>query len=164
MTQLSRNQLYRYAQQAGFTGFGLDIIVAIAQAESGGNTQATNCNNPGGTCDRGVLQINNYWHSEVNNACAYDPGCAFKQAYRISQNGTNFTPWSTFTNNNYKTFLNPNASSTNNSSNNGSSGNGSSNSITDPTFWTGIAEHIFIFLLAIVVIIGGFVLMSRPQN
>jgi hypothetical protein len=103
---LSIQQLTQYAQQAGFSGSGLQNIVAIAMAESGGNPTAQNCNNPGGTCDRGVLQINNCWHPEVSDSCANDPACAFKAAYSISNNGTSFTPWTTFTSGAYKQFLN----------------------------------------------------------
>ena len=102
---LSIQQLTQYAQQAGFSGSGLQNIVAISMAESGGNPTAQNCNNPGGSCDRGVLQINSYWHSEVSNSCANDPACAFQQAFRISGNGTNFSQWTTFQSGAYQQFI-----------------------------------------------------------
>jgi hypothetical protein len=105
MTVLSPMQLMDYARQAGFSGSGQAIIVAIAQAESGGNTQALNCNNPGGTCDRGVLQINNFFHPDVSDSCAYDPACAFQRAYQISNSGTVFSQWTTYTNGAYQKFL-----------------------------------------------------------
>ncbi len=105
MAKLSRSQLYGYAQAAGFRGLAADIIVAIALAESaGGNTLARNCNNPGGSCDRGILQINNYWHSEVSDACAYDPGCAFRAAFRIS-GGWDFHQWVTYTTGAFRAYL-----------------------------------------------------------
>lgn len=56
-TILTKQQLYQYATNAGFTGAARDIIVAISQAESGGNTQAYNPNDPYGG-SYGVLQIN----------------------------------------------------------------------------------------------------------
>src|SRR5260370_35116909 len=90
-------QAVSWAKQAGFTGLGLVIIVAIARAESGLALDAKNCNNPGGSCDRGILQINNHWHPEVSDTCAYDGACSFREAYRISQQGSNFNPWTTYT-------------------------------------------------------------------
>jgi hypothetical protein len=95
--KISLSDAITYAKQAGFSGDSLVNIVSIALAESGLDANAQNCNNAGGSCDRGIVQINNYWHSEVNDTCAYDPRCAFKAAYSISNNGTSFTPWTTFT-------------------------------------------------------------------
>ncbi len=86
-------QAIDWARAAGFKGAGLLTIVAIAYAESGLSASAKNCNNPGGTCDRGILQFNSFYHSEVSDSCAYDPVCSFKQAYRVSNGGTSFTPW-----------------------------------------------------------------------
>lgn len=95
MPTLTFPQALSYAYGAGFQGQSAYIITAIAMAESGLNTQAQNCNNPGGTCDRGIMQINNHYHSEVSDACAYDPACAFKAAFTISSGGTSFRPWCT---------------------------------------------------------------------
>ena len=39
--------------------------------------------NKGLTIDRGIWQINDYYHSEVSNACSYDYKCATKEAIRI---------------------------------------------------------------------------------
>lgn len=105
MAILTQDQLTQDASQAGFTGTGLQDIVAIAMAESGGNTLASNTvGNSAGT-DRGVLQINSFFHPEVSNTCAYDPICSFTQAFNISQGGTSFTPWTTFDNGSFKKFL-----------------------------------------------------------
>lgn len=102
---ISFQQAESYAAQAGFTGSALSTILAIAQAESGLNPCALNCNNKGGSCDRGVLQINNFYHPEVSDACAFDPACAFQQGYRISNAGQSFTAWATFINGSYRKFL-----------------------------------------------------------
>lgn len=99
---LSGSQLASYAQSAGFSGTGLATIVAIALAESGGNPAIRGGQDPR---DRGVLQINSYWHPEVSDACAFDPACAFKAAFSISSQGTNFNQWVTFTNGAYKSHL-----------------------------------------------------------
>ena len=92
-----------FAQGAGFSGQSLITIMAIAFAESGLNpaNQAT-VSNPGhpddGSIDRGILQINSHWHPEVTDACAYDPACSFKAAWRISQQGKNFNEWNSYKN------------------------------------------------------------------
>ncbi|WP_220199441.1 transglycosylase SLT domain-containing protein [Ktedonospora formicarum] len=95
------------AAQAGFTGHGLDVIVAIAHAESSLNPKNCNVNSDSRrTLDRGILQINNYWHSEVTDACAFDPQCAFEQGYRISSHGTHFTRvWSTYDSGAYRRYM-----------------------------------------------------------
>jgi murein DD-endopeptidase MepM/ murein hydrolase activator NlpD len=104
MAILTVTQTKNFASQAGFTGQGLNIIVAIAQAESGLNTAARGVNSDG-SIDRGIVQINSKWHAEYSDACAYEPSCAMRAAYQISNKGTNFTPWSTYTSGAYKQFL-----------------------------------------------------------
>ena len=39
--------------------------------------------NNGDSVDRGLWQINSYFHSEVTNSCAYDLECSTKEAIRI---------------------------------------------------------------------------------
>jgi len=73
MMLLSAAQIAGYAQSAGFTGTGLVNAVAVALAESNGDTNARNVN-AGGSVDRGVWQINGYWHSEVSDAPGIRPG------------------------------------------------------------------------------------------
>lgn len=98
-TVLTIQQALQYAQKAGFTSQNEDIIiVAIAMAESGLHTVPTDNSNTDGSRDRGILQINSKAHSEVSDSCCYDPGCAFGAGYTISSHGTNFSPWTTYTN------------------------------------------------------------------
>jgi hypothetical protein len=104
MSTYTYAQLVTIAKQNGFTGLSADIIAAIAMAESSGNTTAQHVN-ADGTLDRGVLQINSYWHPEVSDTCAYDAACSFKQAYRISTYGQNFNPWVTYTSGAYRKYL-----------------------------------------------------------
>lgn len=92
MTTYSPLQLSDYARQAGFTGASQAIIVAIALAESGGQSSIRGKTDPR---DRGVLQINSFWHSEVSDNCAFDVACSFREVYRISNGGTNFRAWCT---------------------------------------------------------------------
>lgn len=105
MSTLSIDEAATYAMAAGFKLDGLVKILCIAIAESALNPAATNTNNntPPST-DRGILQINSYWHSEVSDACAFDPACAFKEGYRISSQGTNFNSWSTYVNGAWSRF------------------------------------------------------------
>lgn len=95
-TKISIAEALNYAYDAGFRGKAQVTIVAIAIAESGLRTNATNSAGNSAGVDRGVLQINSYWHSEVSDACAFDAACAFRQGYRISSQGTNFHPWATY--------------------------------------------------------------------
>ncbi|GHO57217.1 CHAP domain-containing protein [Ktedonobacter robiniae] len=103
---LSDAQARALAAQAGFTGHSLLVVVAIAHAESSLNPKACLRNtDTHHTLDRGIMQINNYWHSEVSDACAFDPKCSFEQAYRISSKGTSFHPWATYTSGAYRKFM-----------------------------------------------------------
>lgn len=104
-TQLTPAQILSDAQSAGFSGSGLNTIAAIAEAESSGHTQAQQWGPWQNGVDRGIVQINSYYHPEVSNAQAFDPMQAFKAAYNISAGGTNFTPWSTFNSGAYKQDL-----------------------------------------------------------
>ena len=106
MSTITVAQAYGYASAAGFTGNALNIVVAIAQAESGLVTDARNTagNTPPST-DRGILQINSYWHPEYTDACCDDPACAFKAGYTISKEGTDFSPWSTYTSGAYLKYM-----------------------------------------------------------
>jgi hypothetical protein len=107
MANVTLQQLIQDAKNAGFTGQGLTNIVAISEAEdTSGNPLATNTvGNSAGT-DRGVLQINSFYHPEVSNQCAFDPQCSFNAAFNISSSGTNFTPWATFTSGKYLQYVN----------------------------------------------------------
>lgn len=106
MSTLTVEQARQYASAAGFSGLALDIIVAIARAESGLRTTATNTNTDSRhSVDRGILQINDYWHREVTDTCAFDPACAFRAAYRISNQGTSFKQWATYLGGQYRKYL-----------------------------------------------------------
>lgn len=102
-----------YALAAGFNGNGLDTILAIARAESGLppdyttlNPLATNtANNTPPSTDRGILQINSYWHSEVTDAQAFDPAWSFRWAYPQTAQGTDFHQWATYTGGAYLRFM-----------------------------------------------------------
>jgi Lysozyme like domain len=106
MPILSRQQIQQYAYNAGFRGAALNTIVAIAFAESGGNTTAYNPSDPyGGSF--GLVQINGAHFSSggTNQACADDPQCAMNYAFKLSNGGGNFLPWGTYTNGSWLHYL-----------------------------------------------------------
>jgi len=116
MATLSRDQLYQYGAAAGFTGGALDEVVAIALAESSGDTQHVNVNGPdtingksvSSSRDRGVLQINDIWNPDVSDAQAFDPTFSFQWAYKVTQGGqANLFQayWVTVQNGAYKQYL-----------------------------------------------------------
>lgn len=57
-----------------------DYLIRLATCESNLNPLAENKHNnyPSNSTDRGLFQINNYWHYEVSDACAFDIECATK--------------------------------------------------------------------------------------
>ena len=101
---LSAAQVARLAYNAGFRGYALDVMVAIAKAESGWNTGATGYDS-NGSYDRGLVQINSRAWASISNACAYDGACAMRMAWMISRHGANFRPWTTFTNGWYRSDM-----------------------------------------------------------
>lgn len=70
------------------------VAVAVALAESSCNPSATGQNS--GSVDRGLWQINSYYHSEVSDACAYQAQCNADAAWNISNHGSSWSPWSTY--------------------------------------------------------------------
>lgn len=87
-------QIGELAEQAGFSGEGLAMAIAVALAESGGDASATDYD-ANGTVDRGLWQINSV-HSAYSAACDYDPPCAAAAAYAISSHGRDWSPWVTY--------------------------------------------------------------------
>jgi hypothetical protein len=98
------------AVQAGFTGRGLRLAVAVGLAESDGNPTARGPNPPtpgcpAGSLDRGAWQLNNCYHAEVSDACADDLACAARETYRISAAGSDWNQWTTYTSGAYQAQL-----------------------------------------------------------
>ena len=103
-THLSDKQIAQYARNAGLHGNGLIISIAVALAESQGWTKAvlinTDCSH-----DRGVWQINSRWHGEVSDDQAFNPTTCAQAAARISSNGNDWTPWTTYNNGAYNQYM-----------------------------------------------------------
>jgi peptidoglycan hydrolase-like protein with peptidoglycan-binding domain len=106
VTQLTDLQLAEVAAGAGFTDVGLELAIAVALAESGGRTDAVNTtgNHPASR-DRGLWQINSYWHPEVTDPQAFNPQQCAAAAFRISSHGQDWRPWSTFNSGSYRAFV-----------------------------------------------------------
>jgi hypothetical protein len=89
----------------------ITIAVAVCLAESSGRSNVYLCNPglqdgdyppvscPAGTTsvDRGLWQINSFYHSNISNECAFQAQCNANAAYGISDHGTDWEPWHTFT-------------------------------------------------------------------
>ncbi len=104
-THLSDLQIAKYARNnGGLHGNGLVISIAVALAESQGWTKAvlinTDCSH-----DRGAWQINSRWHGEVSDDQAFNPVTAAQAAARISSNGNDWSPWTTYINGAYNQFM-----------------------------------------------------------
>jgi len=97
MGKLSAADIAGYAQNAGFSGGDLQVAVAIALAESGGDPNVTGdlTITPGGSV--GLWQINLKAHPQYTAAQLQDPQINANAAYSIYQAaGNSFTPWSTY--------------------------------------------------------------------
>jgi Lysozyme like domain len=98
---LSPSQISGYASDAGFDGDDLVTAVAVALAESSGNTQAynpeTKAGAPQGKGSYGLWQIYLNAHPEFEGTNLYDPSENANAAYSVYQGaGGSFSPWSTF--------------------------------------------------------------------
>lgn len=109
MAALTDQQIAQYAKGAGFSGSGLAMAIAICLAESGGDPAARGVNKGRGgivtSVDRGLWQINSVYHSEVTDACAFNPTCCAGAAYRISAKGADWRPWSTYGSGAYRQYM-----------------------------------------------------------
>jgi hypothetical protein len=112
MTKISDSQIAGYAKAAGVSGDNLAIAVAIALAESGGNTTSHNAIPPDNSY--GLWQINMLGslgparRSEFgisSNDQLYDPAVNARAMIKISGGGTNWKPWSTYTSGKYRVYL-----------------------------------------------------------
>ncbi|GAA3434594.1 hypothetical protein [Kutzneria kofuensis] len=117
MPTISAREIAQYAYNAGFRGDSLTTAVAVALAESHGDTGIHgDINLQTGTWGPsvGLWQIRslNPGHGTASeqalrNAQANaDPATNARHAYTISRHGTNFRPWSTYTNGAYRGYLN----------------------------------------------------------
>lgn len=112
MATLSPAQIAEYAHDAGFRGQDLTVAVAVAMAESGGDTRAHNPVPPDNSY--GLWQINmigslgparrDQFDLDSNREL-FDPEENAKAAWAISGHGDSFRPWTTYTSGAYKKYL-----------------------------------------------------------
>lgn len=94
----------RAGESAGF-GNHTAMAISIGMAESSCSRTAKLTNKDSyRSIDRGLWQINNHYHSEIDDNCAYDIDCNASAALSISNKGTNWIPWSTYKDGTYKKF------------------------------------------------------------
>lgn len=113
MTVRSPSEVYQYLIGAGFNPSSATTMVAIAQAESSLRDDArgdlgiqTSIWGP----SYGLFQIRTLKQQtgtgqDRDIASLVDPARQAAAAYRISDGGTDFSPWSTYTNGSYRQFL-----------------------------------------------------------
>ena len=111
-------------KQAGFRGDGLKMAYAIAMAESGGNAGAHNGNANTGDNSYGLFQINmlgnmgparRKQYGLSSNESLFDALTNAKVAYKMSNGGRNWGPWSTYGSGAYKKYYGGSGASVSNS-------------------------------------------------
>lgn len=106
--------LMEILKSVGFTGEGLRIAYAVAMAESSGNARAHNPDASTGDNSYGLFQINmlgdmgperRRQYGLSSNDDLFDPYVNAKVAFKMSNGGKNWKPWSTYNRGDYKDFL-----------------------------------------------------------
>lgn len=93
MATVTYKQLRDALVDAGFKGIQIPVMIAIAMAESGLNTDALGDSGQ----SFGLFQIYQpVWGHKFGPACATDIACSAKAAYEISNGGKDYNPWSVF--------------------------------------------------------------------
>jgi hypothetical protein len=110
MTRYSGVQIRDACAKAGFStsappgGYSpADTMAAIALGESGGDDQATALTSQEHSV--GVFQINLYAHTDITESLARDLNYSAAYSYRLSRQGTDFSPWTIYKNGSYRNFL-----------------------------------------------------------
>lgn len=108
------NKLLDLLYQAGFRGHGLDVAYAVAMAESSGNARAHNPNAGTGDNSYGLFQINmlgamgperRRQFGLSSNDDLFDPMTNAKVAFRMSNGGKSWGPWSTYNSGAYQKYM-----------------------------------------------------------
>lgn len=112
MSTLTPEQIAEHAYKAGFRGDALATAVAVAMAESHGNTNAHNAKPPDNSY--GLWQVNMLGSMGParrrefgldSNDDLFNADENAKAAYAISNHGKDFSPWTTYTGGAYKDNL-----------------------------------------------------------
>ena len=133
------------------------MAAAIAMAESGGDSTAQG-HNTNGSIDRGLWQINSI-HGVQSTLNVIQN---VKAAISISNNGTDWGPWTTFTSGAYKQFLSGANASAPSGFTNTTIGTGTTAAASAVSSTLGFFENLFTaknLVRAIEVIVGGLLLL-----
>jgi hypothetical protein len=112
MTTLTPGQIKQQAINAGFTGNDVNVAVAVALAESGGNARAHNSKPPDNSY--GLWQINmlgnmgpsrRKWFKISSNEELFDPATNAKAA-RMIKGSSGWKAWTTYTRGTYLKHMN----------------------------------------------------------
>jgi hypothetical protein len=87
------------------TGERIALATAIARAESSFRPWITNTVGNAHGIDRGLFQINSYWHPEVSATCALSASCNTRAAVRISKTATKWSEWWTYKNGKHLPYM-----------------------------------------------------------
>jgi hypothetical protein len=112
-TKLLGRDVAKLAYQAGWRDKNLILAVAIAHAESSLYTRAENDQNPNGSVDRGLWQINSVHLGQVVNGQTvtaenlFDPAFNATVAHDLIYKGRSYTfnAWAAYSNGAYKQYL-----------------------------------------------------------
>lgn len=104
MPTLSDQQILDAVTAAGFPASTWNTAIAVALAESGGRTDATNHDADGST-DYGLFQINSVHADLFRTHNWQDPVDNARMALAVSSNGSNWSPWTTYTSQRYRAYL-----------------------------------------------------------
>jgi hypothetical protein len=164
VTGYSQDQLAGLALNAGVPSSNLQVASAIAMAESGGDS---NLVNPGRSGDPeysvGLWQVNIRAHPQYTEAQMKNPQLNAAAMFKISNGGTNWYPWGSYTNGSYKSFMTTPVSpvATLGFQTTGTSTNTASNKpSTNPAVYTDIGSG-FKWVLAYTIAIVIFVLIAK---
>jgi hypothetical protein len=104
---LNDSEIAFVCREAGFTGTGLTLAVAIVLAESGGKTDALGINMWNDSRDLGIFQVNlPLWNALLpTDTDAFDPDKNAAAAFIISEGGMNWRPWSSFNANTHLQYM-----------------------------------------------------------
>jgi hypothetical protein len=121
---LSQSDLYTLAKKAGLPDSSAKVAAAIAMAESGGDPNVHNTNASTGDDSWGLWQINMIGSTGKQRRQQFksigvnidvelvDPTKNAKAMALVSQQGRDFSPWTTYKDNKYKQYLNNNVTET----------------------------------------------------
>jgi lysozyme-like protein len=106
---LSADEISQYAQNAGFSGYDLQLAVAIAFAESSGIPTKYNpekqAGTPPGRGSYGLWQIYLKEHPEFAGQNLLDPQTNANAAYSVYSRAGGFWPWSTYNSRAFEAYM-----------------------------------------------------------